>query len=69
MAQNEKNICDSTYEQLCELIIDIKTQAEYNKYDGNIDNYDELYWYFTGKARASDAVKGINDRNKKIKHT
>ena len=40
MAQNEKNICDSTYEQLCELIIDIKTQAEYNKYDSNIDNYD-----------------------------
>ena len=30
-------------------------QEQFNKYDGDIDNYDTIYWYF----------KGINIRNKK----
>ena len=38
-----------------ELIADIKMQEQFNKYDGDIDNYDTIYWYF----------KGINIRNKK----
>ena len=43
-------------------IADIHFEVGLKGYDGDIDNYDAIYWYFTGKARASDAVEGKNNK-------